>query len=80
MATTVEHELNKTGKNSGITTFLRRCDEVIRRLIDIFVSALALFFLSPFFVVIAIILRRDSPGPILFKGDWVGKNGKLFKI
>jgi diguanylate cyclase (GGDEF)-like protein len=80
MATTVEHELNKTGKNSGITTFLRRCDEVIRRLIDIFVSAMALFFLSPFFVVIAIILRRDSPGPILFKGDRVGKNGKLFKI
>jgi len=57
-----------------------RLDDFLSRLLDILASVLGLFFLSPFFVLIAIFIRRDSPGPVFFRGSRVGKNGKEFKI
>ena len=50
------------------------------RLIDFFCSLLGLFSLFPLFVIFAILIKQDSPGPILFWGTRVGRNGKLFKI
>lgn len=54
--------------------------EFIKRTIDILVSLLALIFLFPLMVVIMILIKFDSKGPVLFSQNRVGKNGKIFKM
>jgi len=52
----------------------------MKRLFDILFSALGLLFLSPIFLIIAILIKREGRGPILYRGVRVGKFGKTFKI
>lgn len=51
---------------------------VIKRLVDIAVSAIALLALLPLFAVVALIVKTDSKGPILFGSLRVGKKGRTF--
>jgi lipopolysaccharide/colanic/teichoic acid biosynthesis glycosyltransferase len=51
---------------------------VWKRLFDIFFSALAIIILSPIFIITAIAIRLESPGPILFKSKRVGTNYTIF--
>lgn len=53
---------------------------IIKRLIDLVVSAVALIILLPLIIYIAIRVRMSSAGPILYKQDRVGINGESFKI
>lgn len=50
----------------------------IKRSFDIVLSALLLVLLSPVFLGVAIAIKCDSKGPILFKGKRMGRNGKEF--
>lgn len=52
----------------------------LKRIGDILISGLILFFSSPIFLYIALRIKHDSPGPIFFKGDRMGRFGKPFKI
>jgi lipopolysaccharide/colanic/teichoic acid biosynthesis glycosyltransferase len=52
----------------------------LKRLFDIVGSALGLVLLLPLFLVIAIVIKVDSPGPIFFRQERVGKCGCLFRI
>lgn len=50
-----------------------------KRVMDLGLSSLALVFLSPVFVIIAALVKLDSPGPALF-GHWrLGARGKMFR-
>ncbi|TXH60685.1 MAG: sugar transferase [Thiothrix sp.] len=51
-----------------------------KRLFDLIFSGLGLFFLSPFFIFIALWIKWDSPGPIFFRQERVGQFGKIFYI
>jgi lipopolysaccharide/colanic/teichoic acid biosynthesis glycosyltransferase len=51
-----------------------------KRLMDIVASFLGLLFLSPVFLLIAIAMHRDSPGPIFYGGPRLGRGGNEFKI
>ena len=53
---------------------------VIKRIIDIILSLCALFFLWPILLLIALIIRIDSNGPVIYKHYRLGKNGKIFGI
>jgi len=53
---------------------------VLKRLGDILVSSLVLILFSPVFLYVAIRIKHDSPGPVFFKGDRMGRYGKPFKI
>jgi lipopolysaccharide/colanic/teichoic acid biosynthesis glycosyltransferase len=57
-----------------------RLDSVLKRLFDLSVALLSLFILSPFFLVIAWLVRRDSPGPVFYHGLRAGRNAKSFRI
>jgi lipopolysaccharide/colanic/teichoic acid biosynthesis glycosyltransferase len=48
--------------------------------VDILVSAIVLILLSPLFLVIAIAIRLDTPGNIIYRGWRVGKEGRRFQI
>jgi sugar transferase (PEP-CTERM system associated) len=52
----------------------------IKRLIGLILSALMLILLSPFLALIALLIRLDSPGPILFSQERVGESGKIFTL
>lgn len=52
--------------------------DVIRRIIDIAGSLFSLVFLLPVFIIIAIAIKLDSPGPVIYKQKRCGKNGKIF--
>lgn len=52
----------------------------IKRTIDFLASLFALIILSPLFLFIAIWIKTNSPGPVLFKQKRVGKNKELFEI
>lgn len=52
----------------------------LKRLIDIVVSLLALIILAVPMLVIAIIVKLDSPGPAVFKQERLGLNGKVFNM
>ncbi|MCL4151543.1 UNVERIFIED_CONTAM: hypothetical protein GTU68_027499 [Idotea baltica] len=51
-----------------------------KRMMDILVSATVLLIGAPLFIVAAILIRRESPGPALFIQKRVGKDGKLFPM
>lgn len=51
-----------------------------KRAFDLIVSFVALLLLSPVFLVIAILVRRDSVGPALFAQERVGLNGERFRV
>lgn len=52
----------------------------IKRVIDIFISFTALVVLSPVFLIIALLIKKESDGPVLFKHKRIGKNGREFSI
>ena len=54
--------------------------QVIKRLLDFLLSFLAFVILIPFYIVMAILVKMSSDGPIFFLQERVGLNGKLFKI
>jgi len=51
-----------------------------KRFFDIVLSLCGIIVLSPVFLIIAVAIVIDDPGPIFFKQKRVGKNKKLFKI
>ena len=50
----------------------------VKRLADIALSAIALALLSPFFLLLAVAIKLDSPGPVFYKSKRVGKKGRTF--
>jgi exopolysaccharide biosynthesis polyprenyl glycosylphosphotransferase len=53
---------------------------VTKRTFDVLVSAVLIALFSPVLVVIAVIVRATSPGPVLFRQKRVGLNGKRFDM
>lgn len=51
---------------------------MIKRFFDIAVSCLALLLLSPLMVIVAALVKLDSPGPILYRGLRTGRDGVPF--
>ena len=50
----------------------------MKRIFDIISSLFGLILLSPFMIIIAILIKLDSKGPIFFKQVRVTKNGREF--
>lgn len=58
----------------------RRGSLLIKRIFDVVVSALMLLILSPVFLVLAIAIKLDSPGPVFYRQVRVTQYGKQFRI
>jgi len=50
------------------------------RLFDFIFSLISLIFLMPLFIILAVLIKLDSKGPVLFKQIRVGKDGKDFTL
>ena len=53
---------------------------MIKRLFDIVIAGLSLLLLSPLLLAIAAWIKLDSPGPVFFRQERVGRGGVLFRI
>lgn len=52
----------------------------MKRLFDIVLSLMALLLLLPIMLLLALLVKMDSEGPVLFKQKRVGRNGHLFSM
>jgi exopolysaccharide biosynthesis polyprenyl glycosylphosphotransferase len=55
-------------------------EDWLRRAIDLFVSSCFLVGTAPFVLCLALLIKLDSQGPVLFKQTRVGKDGTLFSM
>ncbi|MGN0026406.1 MAG: sugar transferase, partial [Clostridium sp.] len=51
-----------------------------KRILDLLLSLLGLVILSPLLVIVAIAIKIESKGPIIFSQKRIGLNGQEFKI
>ena len=58
----------------------RKVSLFFKRIFDLFVSLIALIILSPIFLILAIAIKLDSPGPVFFRQERVTQYGKRFRI
>ena len=54
--------------------------EAIARVVSVVAAIAGLVVLAPLFAIIAVIVKLDSRGPVLFMQDRAGRNGKAFKL
>lgn len=54
--------------------------QVMKRVLDVIISALMLLLASPLMAITAILIKLESRGPVIFKQERVGEGGKLFDI
>jgi len=53
---------------------------VFKRLFDIFASATLLLLLAPLMLLIALLIKLESPGPVFFLQERIGEQGRRFKM
>lgn len=51
-----------------------------KRLFDFFISFAILLLLFPLFIIVAVLIKLDSKGPIFYLQSRVGENGRVFRI
>jgi lipopolysaccharide/colanic/teichoic acid biosynthesis glycosyltransferase/GGDEF domain-containing protein len=66
--------------SSLIQTIIVFWMNLVKRSFDIIMSLIGLLFLTPIFLYIAALIKRDSPGPVFYWGPRMGRNRKPFKI
>lgn len=59
---------------------MRQINLCIKRLIDFFGSLIGAIVISPILIIIALLIKFTSKGPVLFRQERVGKGGRVFKI
>lgn len=59
---------------------MKKLNLFIKRLIDFIGSLIGVIIISPILIIIALLIKLTSKGPIFFKQVRLGKNGKTFKI
>lgn len=60
--------------------FVRKLNMFIKRFIDLFGSIVGIVLISPLLIIVAIFIKATSKGPIFFKQERLGKDGKIFNI
>ena len=64
----------------GLSDLWRAIDRVARRMLDVLIAGLGMLLLLPVFLLLAFLIKRDSPGPIFYWGDRIGRYGRPFRI
>jgi lipopolysaccharide/colanic/teichoic acid biosynthesis glycosyltransferase len=64
---------SSSGRHSSATLALKR-------ILDVVGSAAGLLVLSPFLLAVAVAIKADSPGPVFFRQERIGRDGQPFRI
>jgi exopolysaccharide biosynthesis polyprenyl glycosylphosphotransferase len=74
-------EVDQIGALPVITLFrepLPRAARVVKRASDVFLASAALLLLAPVWLLIALLIKLDSRGPVLYRQERVGMDGRIF--
>jgi exopolysaccharide biosynthesis polyprenyl glycosylphosphotransferase len=55
-------------------------EKKLKRVIDVSVSLVILILTLPITLITAVLIKLETPGPVIFKQERVGENGKIFNI
>jgi sugar transferase (PEP-CTERM system associated) len=66
--------------SDGFYLLSKQYMQKLKRLIDFAIAGVALLLTSPFMALTAIMIRLDSPGPVLYTQQRVGKGSKVFTL
>ena len=70
----------RTPTKHGFRQAQRPLRWALKQVSDRIIAAILLLILSPLFLVLALLIRRDSPGSVFFRQWRVGERGRLFQI
>jgi exopolysaccharide biosynthesis polyprenyl glycosylphosphotransferase len=73
-------ELTATHVTTYSTSLFEGWPLVFKRLLDIFASSTLLILLAPMLLIVAILVKYDSPGPAFFVQERVGLNKRKFRL
>ena len=65
---------------SLLTRYLSWYGTLGKRVLDVAISLVALALLAPFLGLIAVAIKRDSPGPVIYRGVRMGRGGSTLRI
>lgn len=68
------------GVGGILLRFAQRSFEKFKRVSDMFLSVLGLTVFLPILGISAVFIKLTSRGPVIYKQDRVGRNGRIFKI
>lgn len=63
-----------------LITPLEGWGRIIKRLADLIGSTVGIIIFSPIMLIISILIKLDSPGPIIYKNQRIGEGGKKFYL
>jgi lipopolysaccharide/colanic/teichoic acid biosynthesis glycosyltransferase len=69
-----------TGFCTMVVSFVRKTYAAIKRALDICAGIAGLILLSPLFLLVTILIKIFSPGPVFYSQVRVGKEGQLFRM
>lgn len=69
--------LEIVGKVSHVSTIY---EKYVKRILDLFISLCLLIILSPLFLIIAIVIKIEDPGPVFFSQKRIGQNKSFFML
>jgi len=72
--------VRERGSPPGAGPWAGRAYEVDKRLLDLVTAAVLLVLLSPLLLLVAVLVRATSPGPVLFRQVRVGRDGTPFRM
>ncbi len=72
-------------QNPSVKPYYDRLDThrkqlLLKRVFDIFVSLFGILFFSPVFLITAIAIKLDTPGPVFYRQERITQYGRVFKI
>lgn len=73
-------DLNGLPTVSVRTIGLRRVDRIVKRAVDVVVSASILILFSPVMLLLAVLVKLTSPGPVFYVQERVGQDGRAFLL
>ena len=65
---------------SLLTRYLSWYGTLGKKVLDVSISLVALVLLAPLFGLIALAIKRDSPGPVIYRGLRMGRGGRTFRM
>ena len=77
-----EHELERVGDLPVICLHAERLPALplfLKRLVDVVGAGFSLLVISPLLAMVAILIKLDSPGPVLYCAQRAGRKGRLFR-
>ncbi|MFA5270770.1 MAG: sugar transferase [Candidatus Omnitrophota bacterium] len=57
-----------------------KTDILAKRALDIVVSMVGIIILTPLFIIVGVLIKLDSPGPVFYKSERCGRKGKIFNF